>query len=78
MIRKWLAELMEHYSFIEKIDRKGNIYFVWYQKNGQPAYKKIPMRLTRPQLKKFLQKLRKEADKHERRKLVFETVEPKS
>lgn len=71
MIRYWLADLISNYSWINRVERRGLYYFFFYNTNGQERYSRLSYRAKKHQIKNFLQKIEKEADKIERKKIII-------
>jgi hypothetical protein len=79
MLYKWVRELTSKFSFIEKAELKGTLFYMWYRKDSVLKYKKLPYRANKNKLLKTIEEIKKDIDyiklKKERDKIVLTELE---
>lgn len=79
MLYSWVRDYVKKYSFIENVEFKDAIFYMYYtNKDGKKCVAKLPYRATRHQLEQKINRIKKEIDfktiKTERDKKVLEQV----
>jgi len=74
MIRTWIAELISNYSWINRIEKRGLYYFIFYNIDTKETFSRISYRANKAQLQRFLKRIKYEADEIEQRKLFIEQI----
>ena len=60
MLKKEIIKNIESYSFIDKVEQKGIIIFMYYTIDGEQKKKRVLLRSTIKQLQKVLLEIKKE------------------
>jgi len=61
MLDKFIATLVEKYSFVDKCYVKGIKFTIKYSNKGKPFKKELPIRATVNQLKRTLKRIERKA-----------------
>jgi len=60
MIKKWVREEVEKYSFITSSELKAGYVYFYYQKDGKQKYQKLSYRGTAKQIIKMVENIKQD------------------
>jgi len=71
---KWLRDFVAKYSFITKTDFKSGIFYLYYEKDGQTFYKKLPYRANKEQFVSVIEKIKHDINYYEKRAIRIQEI----
>jgi hypothetical protein len=74
MITKWVAKLIEKYSFIKKAEIKGVYLELSYRYEEKDRIKKVSIRANKEQLQKIIESIKHDTNYYEDKRIRDEKV----
>ena len=71
---KWVRDYVGKYSFIDRTEFKGGIFYLYYTNDGKTYYKKIPYRTNKNQFINVIEKIKSEINYYEKRAITTKRI----
>jgi len=64
---KWIREYIKKYSFVEKTEFKKMSLFIYYKKDDELLYKKLPYRANKIQVEQTIERIKQDIDYYKKK-----------
>ena len=65
VLYKWVREYLEKYSFVKRVKLQNAYVYIYYEVDGEKAWKRIPYRATRDKLMRTIESIKEDINYYE-------------